>query len=280
MSKVGIINPGAMGISIAASAQSNGHQLYWASEGRSTDSRRRAADHELREADTIADLCAICDIIICVCPPHAALDVADAVIAGGFRGLYCDGNAISPRKAHAIGGKMADAEIDFVDGGIIGPPAWQPGATRFYLSGPAADQVAALFAGAPAEAVVIGDAIGQASALKMVFAARTKGTTALVSAILATAESLGVRDDLESEWALRDSKAVEQTRQQVRGVTEKAWRFSGEMQEIAETFGMAGTPGEFFDGAYEVYSRMAHFKDEDELPALETVLAALVNDSD
>ena len=277
MTAVGIVNPGAMGISIAASVKSAGHEVYWASEGRSQATRDRAQEQGLNETATIAELCALCEIVICVCPPHAALDVADEVIAADFSGLYCDGNAISPLKALDIGAKMADAAITFVDGSIIGPPAWEAGTTRFYLSGKAARQVADLFAGTVAEAIVIGEEISQASALKMVFAARTKGTTALVSAILATAENLGVRGDLENEWALRDAAVPENTRKQVRGVTEKAWRFSGEMAEIAETFAMAGLPPGFFLSAQELYQRMAHFKDAAELPEVETVLAALVD---
>ena len=277
MSIVGIVNPGAMGISIAAAAKSAGHEVYWASAGRSQASRERAGKHGLSDAGTIDELCARCEIILCVCPPHAAGDVADAVIDADFAGLYCDGNAISPLKALDMGAKLAEAGITFVDGSIIGPPAWEAGTTRFYLSGKEAARVADLFSGTVAEAIVIGDEISRASALKMVFAARTKGTTALVSAIMATAESLGVRGDLEHEWALREADAVETTRGQVRGVTEKAWRFSGEMAEIAETFAMAGLPPGFFLSAQEVYARMAHLKDAEELPALEAVLAALVD---
>ena len=196
----------------------------------------------------------------------------------GYGGVYCDGNAIAPQKAQAIGERMRAVGIDFVDGSIIGPPAWKAGTTRFYLSGPSASQVAALFAGTLTEAIAIGDEVGKASALKMVFAALTKGSTALLSAILGTAESLGVRDDLEREWAKRDADSVEQRRNQVRNVTSKAWRFAGEMQEIAATFELAGLPPGFFMAAHDVYQRMADFKDADGVPELEDVLAALIAD--
>ena len=103
MSKVGILHPGAMGISIAVSMRTAGHAVYWVSEGRSTESRLRAEDHQLSQVPTLSELCAMCEIIICVCPPHAADDVAIQVIEAGFSGLYCDGNAIAPRKAGRIG---------------------------------------------------------------------------------------------------------------------------------------------------------------------------------
>ena len=280
MSKIGIINPGAMGISIAASAQAGGHDVYWASAGRSADTRQRAEQRNLLELESLAELCAVCDVMLCVCPPHAAAAVAESVIDAGFRGLYCDGNAIAPGQTQRIGERLRAAGIDFVDGSIIGPPAWKAGSTRFYLSGPSAARIARLFEGAFTEAVVIGGEIGKASALKMVFAAQTKGFTALLSAIQGAAEALGVRADLDREWARRDAEVAAQRVDQVRGVTEKAWRFAGEMQEIAATFEAARMPPGFFEAAHEVYQRMARFKDAKELPALEDVLAALTEAGD
>lgn len=276
MSKTGILNPGAMGVSIAASAREAGHPVYWVAAGRSRASRQRAAAHNLIECGSLAELCAACDVILCVCPPHAAEAVAQSVLEAGFQGLYCDGNAISPRKAQRIGAKLEAAGIDFVDGSIVGPPAWAAGTTRFYLSGGAANQVAKLFAGSLTEAIVLGADVGRASALKMVFAAQTKGFAALLSAIQAAAEGLGVRGDLEREWGFRDPNAVAQTQNRVRNVTAKAWRFAGEMDEIAATFEMAGMPSGFFVAAAEVYGRMAGFKDAAERPPLEEVLAALM----
>lgn len=275
MSRVGIINPGAMGISIAASARAAGHDVYWSTAGRSEATRQRAAEQNLLALAALNELCRVCEVIVCVCPPYAAQSVADSVINAGFRGLYCDGNAISPQKAEKIGERLVTAGIDFVDGSIIGPPAWMAGTTRFYLSGASAEQIAELFNSTVTEAIVIGDEIGKASALKMAFAALTKGSTALLSAIYGTADQLGVRDDLEREWAMRDSDSVMQRRNQLRNVTEKAWRFAGEMQEIAATFESAGLPPGFFEAAHEVYQRMARFKDADAAPELEDVLAAL-----
>ena len=276
MAKVGIINPGAMGISIAASALSAGHELLWAAAGRSPASRQRAAQQGLLAVDSIAQLCAACELILCVCPPHAAETVAQAVIAGGFQGLYCDGNAIAPQKAVGIGEEMHAAGIKFVDGSIIGPPAWQPGTTRFYLSGADAARVAALFAGTATEAIVLGAQIGRASALKMVFASQTKGFSALQAAIQAVAERLGVREDLYREWEKRDADSAAKAQNNMRGLTQKAWRFTGEMEEIAQTFAEAGLPDGFFLAARDIYKNMAHFKDADELPPLDEVLAALM----
>jgi 3-hydroxyisobutyrate dehydrogenase-like beta-hydroxyacid dehydrogenase len=275
--RIGILHPGAMGISIAAAAQNAGHQVYWASEGRSADTRARAAKFGLRDAHTLANLCAECSTILSVCPPHAAEAVASDVLAAAFSGRYLDANAIAPQRAIRIGQAMAEAGVSFVDGGIIGGPAWEPGRTWLYLSGPQAQDIAACFSAGPLETQVLGAAIGTASALKMCYAAYSKGTTALLCAILATAEHLGVRDALAEQWSHDDTNFAQHATGRVRGVTAKAWRFAGEMEEIAATFRDAGMPGDFHVAAATVYRRLASFKDSRATPALEDVLAALLH---
>jgi 3-hydroxyisobutyrate dehydrogenase-like beta-hydroxyacid dehydrogenase len=276
--RIGILHPGDMGTSIAASAQNAGNQVYWASEGRGPATHARAAKIGLRDARTLANLCAECEIILSVCPPHAAEEVAQQVLACGFRGLYLDANAIAPQRAERIGAAMSAAGVGFVDGGIIGGPAWQPNATWLYLAGPQAERIAACFSSGPLETQVLGATIGKASALKMCFAAYSKGTTALLCAILAAAEQLGVRQELAQQWSRDDAGFADAAAQRARRVTAKAWRFEGEMQEIASTFRAAGVPGEFHAAAASVYHRLADFKGARETPALEDVLAALLTE--
>lgn len=274
-SNVGILHPGAMGVSFGAALKVN-NTVYWVSEGRSPESVARAEESGLNDAGTLAEICKICDVLVSICPPHGAEALAEDVIATGFKGLYCDANAIAPERAKRIGQKLNSAGIDFVDGSIIGPPAWKEGQTRLYLSGKSSQEVAELFANSLVTACVVGDEIGKASALKMVFAALTKGTTALLSASMAAAEALGVRDDLEQEWAMRDPQSVESNRKSVQQVTQKAWRFAGEMEEIATTFADAGLPDEFHIACNIVYGRMAGFKGADQLPDLADVLKSLI----
>ena len=266
-----------MGISIAASVQDTGHTVYWASEGRSAQTHERAESRSLLEAQTLAELCETCTLIVSVCPPHAAEEVAGQVLTHSFRGVYLDANAISPQRAIRIGQTMKEAGVMFVDGGIIGGPAWESGKTWLYLSGEKAEEVATYFASGPLETEVIGTSIGKASALKMCYAAYTKGTAALLCAILAAAKELGVRDELMREWSRDGAGFGEGTEARVRRVTEKAWRFAGEMDEIAATFQEAGLPGGFHLAAGDVYRRIAGFKDASMLPSLEDVLAALVH---
>jgi len=276
MSKIGILHPGEMGISVAAAAIDSGHQVYWMSQGRSNKTRIRAAKHGLKETHSLVEFCQTCEIVLSICPPHAAEEVAKSVIEGGFKGLYLDANAISPQRATMIARRLEANGIHFVDAGIIGGPAWTPKETWLYLSGRHAYEIAACFSKSPLETKIIGDEIGKASALKMCYAAYSKGTTALLAAVLATSESLGVREELFQQWDMDKPDFSEEVRRRVTRVTAKAWRFEGEMHEIAETFQEAGLPAEFHRAAAEIYRRMSNFKDTDEVPALTDVLRALL----
>jgi 3-hydroxyisobutyrate dehydrogenase-like beta-hydroxyacid dehydrogenase len=273
--QIGIIHPGEMGISVAATAQKSGHQVYWASEGRSAQTHERAAKFNLHDVHTVADLCATCSVIVSVCPPHAAADVAQQTLDHGFTGMYLDANAIAPRRVVDMSRAMTAAGVTFVDGGIIGGPAWTPGTTRLYLSGPRAGEVAACFSAGPLETRIIGADAGKASALKMCYAAYSKGTTALLGAVLAAAEQLGVRGNLQRQWAGDDPAFANKVEQRLRQAAAKAWRFEGEMDEIAATFRDAGLPGEFHAAAALLYRRLAAFKAGQGAPALEELLTAL-----
>jgi len=138
--------------------------------------------------------------------------------------------------------------------------------------------VAACFSEGPLDTKVISTDIGKASALKMCYAANTKGTVALLAAILATAESLGVREELFAQWRSENADFPDQTVRRIQANAPKAWRFVGEMAEISRTFREAGAPGEFHAGAADIYERLARFKDSKAAPSLEEILNALWGD--
>lgn len=269
--RVGILHPGEMGSYIAAAARATLGTAYWCSEGRSVATRTRAEAQQLREIGSLQEFCATCELIVSVCPPHSARELAAAVTRAGFRGIYVDANAIAPQTVQDIGAEMTAAGVSFVDGGIIGLPQWQPRSAWLYLAGPRAAEVAACFNQGLLETVVLGSEIGAASALKLCYAAWNKGQTALLTAVLATAEASGVRQALERQWDLDDPGFAEKTRKRIRGVARKAWRFTGEMQEIAALFAQQGVPPEFFAGAAEIYARQRAFKDSS-APTIEELL--------
>jgi 3-hydroxyisobutyrate dehydrogenase-like beta-hydroxyacid dehydrogenase len=276
MRRIGLLYPGEMGISIAASALNNGHEVYWSSQGRSDQTKARAGKYGLIEEKRLLDLCHRCEIILSVCPPHAAEDVARSVIETGFKGLYLDANAIAPQRSIKIGQLMHAAGIRFVDGGIIGGPAWTAKETHLYLAGNDAPEIAACFSKGPLEVKVISGEIGKASALKMCYAAYSKGTTALLAAILAAAESLGVRENLYQQWDMDDTGFSDQVNLRVRRVTPKAWRFEGELKEIAATFEQAGLPNGFHEAAADIYHRIAELKNNS-TNSLDEVLKLLLS---
>jgi len=272
---IALLHPGDMGAFLGHCLRQNGHTVLWASEGRSPATAARAARAGLPSVPTLADATAQAAVIVSVCPPDAAEAVAQAVLVAGFRGMYVDLNAIAPQRAAAMGAAVEAAGGSFVDGSILGGPSWEQGQTDVYFSGPRAEEAAALLRGERVAARVLGGAVGQASALKMCYAAYTKGTTALLAAILAAAEALEVREPLIEQWTQDDPEFAPRSQQRVRRVTAKAWRFAGEMDEIAATFEGAGLPGGFHAAAAELFRRLTHFKDSDTAPKLEDVLRAL-----
>lgn len=278
MKSVGVLHPGAMGVSVAVSLQDSGQRVLWASEDRSQETRARAEQYDLIERESLAELCRQCDLLVSVCPPHAAEQVASAVASEGFAGIYLDANAIAPERSKRLGAGLSESGATYVDGGIIGGPAWQAGKTRLYLSGTAAAEVAQFFQGGALETHVLAGGVGRASALKTAYAAYTKGSTALLAGVVSLASQLGVLGELEAEWEMWGDRA-EEMRQRLRRVTAKAWRFEGEMHEIAATFAEAGLPTGFHASAAELYRRLAGFKGRAEPPPLNRVLEALAQEN-
>ena len=263
-----------MGAAIGVLVAGHGHDVLWAAEGRSAQTRARAS--AFTEVPTVAAVAASSDLIFSVCPPHAARAVADQVAAAGFTGVYVDANAVSPSTAREVGRVVTIAGASFVDGGIVGGPPTPGTSTRLYLAGNRAPAVAELFTGTPLGAIVLDGEPGAASALKVCYAAYTKGTTALLLAIRALARAEGVDDALLAEWAVSQPDLVTRSEAGPRGSARKAWRFAGEMDEIADALADAGIPDGFHRGAAATYRRLDRFKDAPEPPALADLIAEVL----
>ncbi len=246
---VGLLHPGAMGEALGAALVANGHEVIWASTGRSDATRARAEAAELTDVVTIDVLAARSDIIISICPPEHAETVAADVRTAGFDGAFVDANAVSPETAKRI--------APTVDGGVIGPPPRAAGTTRLYLSGERATAVAQLFDGTALDARVLDDRIGTASALKMTYAAYTKGRAALLLALRETSRANGVDEYLLAEWAISQPDLAAVSDFAAASAAPKAWRWIAEMEEIAATFAAAGQPAGFHRAAADVYRAMA-----------------------
>ena len=271
---VTLLHPGNMGATIGAAVQ--GARVLWVAAGRSEGTRRRASKAGLADMATLADAVGESDAVLSVCPPHAAEDVAESVAGLGFGGLYVDANAVSRATAQKVGETVGKAGATFVDGAIIGPPVTKPGRTRLYLSGAGAEGVATLFSGSMLDARVIEGGLGAASALKMTYAAWTKGSDALILAIRALAAREGVEEALLQEWAGSQPNLPGKSERAASVAAPKGWRYVGEMEEIAASFEAAGLPAGFHKAAADLYRRLAPFKDRaDPGPEVKEVLDAL-----
>lgn len=268
---IGLLHPGEMGATVAAAARQNVHRVLWASENRSNATRKRADAAGLENVQALGKLAERSDLLVSVCPPSEAIEVARQVADAGFSGIYLDANAIAPHTMRKLAALFDEAAVTVVDGGIIGPPAHRAGTTGLHLSGAGAREVAACFETGPLAVHVVDGPIGAASALKMVFAAYTKGSTALLASIHALARAEGVDEPLLAEWERLFPELPRRLKTSVPAAAVKAWRFGAEMREIADTFEAAGLPGGFHRAAAEIYDRLADFKDAPELPEVDAV---------
>lgn len=250
---VAFLHPGEMGASVAAACSAPG---IWLSAGRSAETARRASLAGLEDAGNLHALAARADVVVSICPPGSAVDVAEEVAEIGFDGIFVDMNAISPASARAI----ASLFPRFVDGGIVGPPVRRPETTRLYLSGHEAAQVAELWRGSALAVGVLDGGAGAASALKGCYAGWTKISAALLLTVRAAAKAEGVEDALLAEW-LGSQPDLAQGSERAAGNARKAWRFVGEMEEIANLLATNGLPPGFARAAGELYERLTPFKD-------------------
>jgi 3-hydroxyisobutyrate dehydrogenase-like beta-hydroxyacid dehydrogenase len=255
-----------MGAALATQMVGLGRRVLWCSDGRSPATRARAEAAGLEECARLADLVATAQIILSVCPPHGAEDLARAVMGSGFKGIYADLNAISPERARRVATMAIEGGATAVDGGIIGGPPKRPAMTRLYLSGQDAEQVADLVAGSFVEAHLLPGGTGQASALKMAFASLSKGSAALGAISRSIAVEHGVEAALLAEWAQGPVLSQPGTDAAVTNTAAVAWRWLGEMREIAATVEAAGLPGEMHRGAADLFKRWEKRKDRTDVP--------------
>ncbi|MDP2620080.1 MAG: DUF1932 domain-containing protein [Hyphomicrobiales bacterium] len=274
--EIGLLHPGAMGHVVGGLAVRAGARVSWVSEGRSAESRQRAERCGFSDMGSLAALVSGVDMILSICPPDAAVDVARAVAGGGFSGLYVDANAVAPSTVRQVASIVEQGGGRVVDGGIIGPPPTGAGMTRLYVSGTETDRVVELFAGTPLNVVAIAREVGAASALKMCYAAYTKGSAALLIAIRALAAAEGIDQTLLQEWAVSQPGLAERSQRSASRNAGKAWRYAGEMREIARSFEERGLPGGFHRGAADVYEALAPFKNAETAPGLEAAVRQLL----
>jgi hypothetical protein len=236
---IGLLHPGEMGAAIGTALLAAGHEVLWASDGRSEATRRRAA--AFVDTGSVANVVERSEVIFSVVPPSAAVEVAESLPL--FDGIHVDANAVSPATAARVGSLLKR----FVDGGIVGGPP----APRVYLSGPDAPRVAELFEGSAIDT----ELVSNASALKCAYAAWTKGSGALLLAIREFAQAEGIWESLAEEWARSQPQLAERLAAGDRSAAAKGWRFVAEMEEIAAAFAADGLPPGFHQAAATIWGQ-------------------------
>jgi 3-hydroxyisobutyrate dehydrogenase-like beta-hydroxyacid dehydrogenase len=250
---VGIVSAGEMGSGVGRLLHRSGVRVVTTTDGRGERTRERAAAAGMEDVGSLAAVVREADVLLSILPPGRALELAEAV--GRDAGpLYADCNAISPATARAIGAAVGGR---YVDAGIIGGPS----APRIYVSGPHAAELTAL----PLDVRSLGGEIGQASALKMCYAALTKGLSALITESMVAADANGVTAALRDELADSQPQFLAGA-DRLPGVVAKAYRWVAEMEEIAATFEEAGMTPRMHLGAADVYREVEAARVEAESP--------------
>ncbi len=249
-----------MGHAVGRVARDRGCRVLTCLAGRSARTRALAAEAGIEDGGDLAAVVGAADIVLSILPPAAAPGLARAVAGCGVSAkdrLFVDCNAVAPATALAIGRTVSNAGFSFVDGGIVGRPPVAPppagnGATRLYVSGPAAGRLAVL----EDDRLTVrdlGPEPGRASAVKMCYAALTKGSWTLFAALLTAAHRLGVAEALDREFSESQGAVRERQRAMLPRLPLDAGRWIGEMEEIAATLDAAGLPDGFHRAAAEMF---------------------------
>ncbi len=277
---IGLIGAGAMGAEIGRSLVTSGRRVISVLDGRSEDSRRRATAAGIEPVEDLVELVGASDIVLSVVPPGVASSVAEEVAVaakgGDAAAVFVDANAISPERARAIASAVDAAGMRYVDGGIIGGPPTTQRPTAVYLSGAGGDEIVDMLATPEIQVTWLGPEPAAASAIKMAYAAWTKGTTALVIAIRAMARAEGIEDALIVEWQRSQPSALEWSNR-VPATAGKTWRWVAEMEEIAASLETSGVPPGAFLAAAQIYERLDAYKDVPEAPPLDEMIDRILN---
>ena len=257
---VGLVSPGELGAELAAHLVARGFRVISALGDRSDRTVGLARDAGVEDVGDLDVLVREAGIVLSLVPPARALEVGEsigrAVQATGAAPIVVDANSVSPATVRMIAVRSG-RESSFVDAGIVSTPPRDMAAARIYASGPAVEPFVEWGAAAGLDVRPLGTEIGRASALKMSYAALSKGLPAISTALLVAAQALGVADELMLELEHSQPDLVDRMRRQVPRVPAVAARWVGEMEELAATYAAIGLPPGLYEGAADVFRLVA-----------------------
>ena len=257
--KVAILSPGEMGHSVGRCLLDGGFDVATCLTGRSARTRSLSEAAGIRDVPDLDDLVRGADLVLAILVPDQAAPLACEVAASmertGAAPAYADCNAVSPDTAREIGGVITGAGGRFIDAGIIGGPPGADEKTRFYASGPY-ETILTQLDGHGILVRPLGGEVGRASGIKMCYASVTKGISALHAAALIAAETMDLSEELLTEFSESQSQRLK-AMGGVNSLSAKAFRWIGEMREIAATYDQAGVTPHFHEGAAEIFRLIA-----------------------
>ena len=256
---VAIMSPGDMGHAVGQVLSESGIDVITCTDGRSQRTKNLAEMAGLRQVATLEDMVIQADLVLSIMVPSKAMsfvrEISPHFESSKTPTYFADCNAVSPQSALAMAEVINQAGGKFIDGGIIGTAPTKGDTPRFYVSGPDASLVMELD-GRGIIVKAIGDKVGQASGIKMCYAALTKGTNTLHVALLTAASRMGLTDDLRKEFEFSQKSHLAAMEKGISRLPANAHRWIGEMEEIAATFENLGVTPNFHKGAAEIYKML------------------------
>ena len=256
---VAIMSPGDMGHAVGQVLSESGIDVITCTDGRSQRTKNLAEMAGLRQVATLEDMVIQADLVLSIMVPSKAMsfvrEISPHFESSKTPTYFADCNAVSPQSALAMAEVINQAGGKFIDGGIIGTAPTKGDTPRFYVSGPDASVVMELD-GRGITVKAIGNKVGQASGIKMCYAALTKGTNTLHVALLTAASRMGLTDDLRKEFEFSQKSHLAAMEKGISRLPANAHRWIGEMEEIAATFENLGVTPNFHKGAAEIYKML------------------------
>ncbi|MEU0594978.1 NAD(P)-dependent oxidoreductase [Streptomyces ardesiacus] len=260
---VGLLHPGSMGSAFGSQMRACGHTVLWCPDGRS-DATRRRAEHAGLEPETLPELVSRSDVLLSLCPPAAAEEVAAQVAELGMVGadsIYVEANAVAPRRVQRIAERLVPVSV--IDAAVVGSPPVGGKTPTLYLSGPGkqTDRIVELFAGTEVRTHVLGYSVGQASALKLAYSSYQKVSRVLAAVAYGAAESYGVADELLVIAAKRTRSYLVET-DYIPKTAARAWRWGPELEDAAALLSDVGLPDSLMHAAAATLARWDGKRDE------------------
>ena len=253
---VAILSPGDMGHAVGRLLREHELRVVTCLSGRSARTRQLSEQAGITELPTMEETVKQADIVLSItvseAVPALCREVAEAIKGTQADVLFAECNAIAPDLARRMESLIVGAGGRFVDASIIGGTPKNGSSPRFYASGRHASELEQLREFG-LDVRLIGPEVGQASGIKMCYAAMTKGTAALYTELLMAAGMLGLSEHLLEEFRNGQTDVVQRMEDWVPGLPAKSQRWVSEMQEIEATFSGLGLTPRIFQGVADMY---------------------------